>query len=451
VSEHTPSVSPPAADASSDASPDASPDASRLAANLFRRESARLVSVLTRAFGVDRLDLAEDVVQEALVRALQTWPYYGVPDNPVAWVTRTAHNLALDALRRETFFRDRRREIADFLDRWAARADAAPAGGAAAAEDEIEDARLRLMFVCCHPLVPADAQAALALKTLCGFGVAEIASAFLSTEAAVLKRLTRARQRIRELNIPFEIPSGGELSPRLDGVLQTLYLLFNEGYKASRGDSLIREDLCNEAIRLAALLASHPAGDTPRTHALLALMLLNGSRLAARVDDAGNILRLRHQDRSRWDRGMIARGMMHLARSAEGGDLSEYHLHAGISALHATAADDASTDWPRILSLYDRWRTINPSPVIALNRAVAVANVRGPKAGLDALESIPNRAALEGYYLLHAVTAEFEVRLGHFDAAARCLRRALELAELKSEQAFLAERLRECEAASAVT
>lgn len=425
---------------------DASPDASRLAAHLFRREAARLVSVLTRAFGVERLELAEDVVQEALVRALQTWPYYGVPENPVAWVTQTARNLALDVLRRESYFRDRRREIADFLEQWSARADANPAGAAASFDGEIEDSRLRLMFTCCHPLVPADAQAALALKTLCGFGVGEIASAFLSTEAAVTKRLARAREKIRELQIPFEIPSGEDLSARLDGVLQTIYLLFNEGYKASRGDSLVRTDLCEEAVRLAALLAAHPAGDTPRTHALLALMLLNGSRLAARVDDAGNLLRLRHQDRSRWDRAMIARGLRHLARSAAGEDLSEFHLHAGISALHCAAADDASTDWAGILALYDRWAGINDSPVVALNRAVAVAHVHGPRAGLDAVESIRDRRALESYYLLYAVMSDFEARLGDFDAASQHLRRASGLTELKSERAFLAERLRECEA-----
>ena len=419
-------------------------DASRLAAHLFRRESGRLVSVLVRAFGVERIELAEDVVQEALVRALQTWPYYGVPENPVAWVTTTARNLALDTLRRETFFRDRQGEIAAFLAQWTGGSNADPAAGHRF-DGEIDDSRLRLMFTCCHPLVPADAQAALALKTLCGFGVGEIASAFLSTEAAITKRLTRARQRIRDLHVPFEIPAGAELSPRVEGVLQTLYLLFNEGYKASRGDRLIREDLCHEAIRLATLLAAHPAGDQPRTHALLALMLLNGSRLAARVDDAGNILRLRHQDRSRWDRSMIARGMIHFARSAAGNALSEYHLHAAVSALHCAAPDDASTDWPRILALYDQWVTINGSPVVALNRAVAVAHARGPRAGLAAVGAIADQKSLESYHLLYAVLGDFELQLENRDAAARHLRRAIELAELESEKAFLAERLRECE------
>ena len=420
---------------------------SRLTAHLFRHEAARLTSVLTRAFGIERLELAEDVVQEALARALQTWPFYGVPENPVAWITQTARNLALDVIRREAVFRDKQREIADLIER--VTADGAAAEPAPSLDDEITDARLRLMFACCHPLVPPDAQAALALKTLCGFGPGEIAAAFLSTEAAVLKRLTRARQKIRELRVPLEIPAGDGLAPRLDGVLQTLYLLFNEGYKASSGDRLIREDLCHEAIRLATLLASHQAGDTPRTHALVSLMLLSAARLPARVDDGGNLLRLRHQDRSRWDRAMIARGLAHLGRSADGDELSEYHLHAGIAACHCTAADDASTDWPRILTLYDRWAAMNDSPVVALNRAVAVAAVHGPAAGLDAVAATEDRGALESYYLLYAVLAEFESQLGRHARAAAHLRDALRLTDVTSERAFLSAKLAACEGRAA--
>jgi RNA polymerase sigma factor (sigma-70 family) len=421
-------------------------DVPGLTAHLFRHEAARLTSVLTRAFGLERLELAEDVVQEALARALQTWPYYGVPDNPVAWLTQTARNLALDVIRREASFRDKQREIVDLLERYAADSGT---GQSPAFDDEITDARLRLMFACCHPLVPADAQAALALKTLCGFGPGEIASAFLATEAAVLKRLTRARQKIQELRLPLEIPAGDELSPRLDGVLQTLYLLFNEGYKASSGPSLIREDLCREAIRLTTMLADHPAGDRPRTHALAALMLLSAARLPARLDAAGNLLRLKHQDRSRWDRGMVAGGMVHLARSAAGDELSEYHLHAGVAACHATAADDASTDWPRILSLYDRWVGISDSPVVALNRAVAVAHVQGPSAGIGAVYAIRNRDALGSYYLLYAVLGEFEAQLGNHAAAAEHLRAALRLTDVTSERQFLSAKLADCERAAA--
>ena len=335
----------------------------RLAEHLFRHEAGRLVSVLTGIFGIDRLQMAEDVVQEALIRAMQVWPYQGIPQNPAAWLTQTAKHLALDFVRREKRFHEKQPEIIAVIE-----SAPAPAADAFLLESEIHDERLRLMFTCCHPLIPAESQAALALKTLCGFGTNEIAHAFLTTEAAVAKRLTRARQKIQELKIPFGIPAGPELGERLDSVRQTLLLLFNEGYKASTGETLIREDLCAEAIRLATLLAEHPAGSQPRTHALLALMLLNAARLPARVDSDGNILRLQEQDRARWDRAMIACGMWHLAQSAAGDELSEYHLQAGIAACHDTAADYESTDWPQILALYDCLVQLDASPVIALNR-----------------------------------------------------------------------------------
>lgn len=413
-----------------------------LAEHLFRHEAGKLVSVLTGIFGLDRLQLAEDVVQEALVKALQTWPYYGVPKNPAAWLTQTAKNLALDVIRREKLFSDKQPQIITFIENWANECDP---DDSPAFDSEIKDRRLQLMFACCHPQVPQDAQAALALKTLCGFSPAEIASAFLSSEAAIAKRLVRARQRIRELNLPFEIPSGEESAARLDGVLQTLYLLFNEGYKASSGENLVREELCREAIRLTSSLAAHPIGDQPRVHALLALMFLNAARLATRTDTAGNILRLKEQDRARWNRGMIARGLMHLAHSASGDTITEYHLQAGIAACHCTAPDYESTDWTRILGLYDRLVELDASPVVALNRAVALAQVEGPQAGIDAVEAIAHRESLSSYYLLHAVRAEFESQLQNHESAAKHLRKALELAELKSEQALLARRLEEAE------
>jgi RNA polymerase sigma factor (sigma-70 family) len=413
-----------------------------LADHLFRHEAGKLVSVLTGIFGIDRLQLAEDVVQEALLRAMQTWPYYGVPKNPAAWLTQTAKNLAVDLIRREKLFYDKQPQIITFIEQWSP--DPAT-GDSASFDNEIKDGSLRLMFACCHPQLPPEAQTALALKTLCGFSPAEIASAFLTTEVAIAKRLTRARQRIRELGIPFEIPSGGELSTRLEGVLQTLYLLFNEGYKASSGDSLVREELCSEAIRLATLLAGHPAGDQPSVHALLALMLLNGARLPARVDTDGNILRLKDQDRSSWNTAMIGRGMLHLSQSASGDQLSVYHLQAGIAACHCTASDYESTNWPRILSLYDHLVALDDSPVVALNRAVAVANVNGPRAGIEAVEAMRNRAQLDSYYLLYAVLGEFEAQLNNFPAAVNHLRKALQLAELKSEQFFLSKKLRDCE------
>jgi len=412
---------------------------SRLTEHLFRVEAGKLVSVLTGVFGIDHLQLAEDVVQEALVRAFRTWPYYGIPDNPAAWITQTAKNLAYDLLRREKRFREKQTEIVASVEEWSS--DSA-VNDSPLFDTEIKDDRLRLIFTCCHPLIPQDAQTALALRTLCGFSAAEIAKAFLTTEAAIAKRLTRTRQKIRELHIPFEIPSGEEFSIRLNGVLQTLYLLFNEGYKASSGENLIREDLCYEAIRLGTLLTDHPLANLPRTHALVALMLLNAARLPARVDEEGNVLRLKEQERSKWSRLMIERGILHLGHAATGDELSEYHIQAAIAACHCMAEDYQSTDWLKILSLYDQWTQINKSPVIALNRAVAIGKVNGPGAGIEAVEAIQNRGELDSYYLLYAVRGEFEAQLRHFEAAAGYFRKALHLTEVKSEQKFLSKKVR---------
>jgi len=416
---------------------------SELTEHLFRTEAGKLVSVLTGIFGVERLQLAEDVVQEAMVRALQTWPYYGVPNNPAAWLTQAAKNLALDTLRREKSFHEKQPRIIAHLEQLPGEdEDRSPAF-----ESGLQDDRLRLMFVCCHPLITREDQVALALKTLCGFSAAEIAKAFLTTEAAIAKRLTRAKQRIREAKIEFEIPEGDELTRRLDSVLQSLYLLFNEGYKASSGESLVREDLCREALRLGGLLAEHPAGNRPRTHALLALMFLNAARLPARQDAQGNLLRLQEQDRARWDQAAIARGLFHLTQSAAGNEISEYHLQAGIAAAHCAARDYAATDWRHILEMYDRLVVFDDSPVVALNRAVALAEVHGPQAGIEAVGAIRNLQTLEAYYLLHAVLGEFELRMNHQRAAAGHFRKALQLAEIKSEQAFLTKRIEACEAA----
>jgi RNA polymerase sigma-70 factor (ECF subfamily) len=417
-------------------------EASLVLEHLFRHEAGKIVATLTGVFGIEHLTLAEDVVQEALARALRTWPFHGVPENPSAWIMRVSRNLALDVVRREKVFRGKEPEIVRLTERESPAPDAA-----LFSEREIDDDRLRLMFVCCHPLIPPDSQIALALKTLCGFSATEIARAFLATEAAVAKRLTRAKQKIREAAIRFEIPGDEELARRLDGVLQSLYLLFNEGYKASSGDKLMRQDLCSEAIRLTTLLAEHPAGNQPRTHALLALMLLSAARFPARVDDEGNLLRLREQDRARWDRPMIARGMMHFARSAAGGEITAYHLQAGIAACHSAAPDYESTDWPRILALYDLLLEHDDSAVVALNRAVALAEVRGPQAGIQAVGAIPNPRPLESYYLRDAVLGDFEARLNHHETAAGHFQKALELAELKSERQFLARRLAQCETA----
>jgi RNA polymerase sigma factor (sigma-70 family) len=423
--EHKSDVPPPA-------------EISQVVEHLFRHEAGKMIAILTRIFGIEHLHLAEDVIQEALIRALQTWPYYGVPKNPSAWFMRVARNLALDVVRRQKVFREKETEIVGQMEQGSKEEFVF-------SEHEIKDDVLRMMFVCCHPAIPREAQVALALKTLCGFNTTEISKAFLTTEAAIAKRLVRAGQKIREARIPFEIPAGEESTRRLDAVLQTLYLLFNEGYKASSGSKLVREELCNEAIRLGTLLAEHPVGNRPATHALLALMFLNAARLPGRMDDEGNLLRLKEQDRSRWNVVLIARGLFHLAHSAAGDEISEYHLQAGISAVHCAAKDYASTDWPQILSLYDRLIEFDDSPVIALNRAVALANVEGPQAGIDAVAAISDRDKLEDYYLLYAVLGEFAAQLNDRQNAAAHFRKSLELAELKSEKAFLEQRMRACE------
>lgn len=414
----------------------------QLTDHLFREEAGKLVSILTRIFGIERLQLAEDVVQEALMRALKFWPYYGVPDNPSAWITRTAKNLAIDVIRREALFRDKQDQMTITLQEW--RQPESP-DDAARFETEIQDARLRLMFACCHPDVPMDSQIALVLKTVCGFGVTEIARSFLVSEAAIAKRLTRARNTIREHHIPFEIPAGAVLEERLEAVLQSIYLLFNEGYKSSTGDALIRSDLCLEAIRLGLQLTDHPSGNHPRSHALLALMLFNAARFPERLDATGNILQLEAQDRSRWDQSMLFRALHHLSLSAAGDEVTSFHLQAGIAACHCTAQDFASTDWSRILMLYNHLELLAPSPIVSLNRAIALAKVEGPQAGLAVIGTLTDSRLLESYPLSFVVRAELEAEMGDFHLAAKHLRRALELTENASERRLLTQRLERAE------
>lgn len=394
--------------------------------------------------GMHNLTLAEDVAQEALLRALRTWSMGGIPANPSAWITRVAMNLAKDALRHGRMSASKEPAIITYIEQTLP----SPAVAVETAHG-IRDDALRLMFVCCHPSVAADAQIVLALKVLGGFGTGEIARAFLTSDAAIEKQLTRTKQRIQESGIAFELPEGADLVPRLNGVLATLYLLFNEGYKASSGDRLLREELCQEAIRLASLLVTHPAGRTPRSHALLALMLLTSARFPSRVDDQGDLLRLDAQNRAKWDQSLIERGLHCLVEAAQGDELSEYHLQAGIAAIHCTAPDAASTDWSRILAHYDALLRIKPSPIVELNRAVAVAHVHGAQAGLNVIAAIPRRDRLESHYLLHAVVGELHWRLHDHRAAAEHFRRALTLAQVGPEQAHLTRLLERVNIASA--
>lgn len=417
--------------------------AGEVADHFFRHEGAKVVATLTAYLGTRRLQLAEDVVQEALLRALQTWSYHGVPANPAAWLTQVAKNLAINALQREKRWNDKEDGIAAEHERWLA----TPINEVP--HETFADDTLRMMFVCFHPQLATEAQTALALRTLCGFSPAEIGAAFLTSEAAIAKRLVRARQRIRELALPFTVPEPAELSPRLTGVLHTLYLLFNEGYKASSGDRLVREELCHEAIRLVTLLTEHPATREPRAFALLSLMLLNTARLSARTDDTGNLLRLHEQDRAAWNPAMIQRGILCLHHASQGDTLSVYHLEASIAATHCAAMDAAATNWPRILSLYDQLIALTGSTIATMNRAVAVARVHGPQAGLDALDAIKQSSSLESYHLYHAIRGTFAADLGQAAVALTHFRQAERLATLPAELDFIARRIEECAGASA--
>jgi RNA polymerase sigma-70 factor (ECF subfamily) len=404
-------------------------DVNHLVDHLFRREAGRMVAGLTRIFGPAHLGLAEDVVQEALLQALRTWPFRGVPGNPTGWLVQVAKNRALDALRREASLAGKAADIRA----WAATLTSSKSG-----EGEMDD-QLRLIFICCQSAVPPETRVALTLKTVGGFGVPEIARAFLAKEATVAQRLVRAKHRLQQAKPPFEVPPPRELPAALDSVLEVLYAMFNEGYSTHRGEELVRRDICHEAMRLARLVAGHPLLDTPRAHALAALLHLQGARLASRVDSEGNLLLLAEQDRSTWDREMIAIGFRHLDRSASGDELTVYHLEAGIAAAHAAAPSVEETDWPEILRLYDALFDLKPSPVVALNRAVALAMVEGPEAGLAALAPI----RLDDYYLLPATQGELHARAGHREEAMEAFHRSLEMVCPEPVRRWLLERLRE--------
>jgi RNA polymerase sigma-70 factor (ECF subfamily) len=407
--------------------------------DLFRREAGRMVATLTRLFSPARIDLAEDVVQEALVRALKVWSMEGVPENPRAWIVQVARNRALDLVRRDRSFADKEAEI-----RLWAEGQGDDSARETSDPDEPRDDELRMIFVCCHDAIPRDARVALTLKTLGGFSVAEIARAFLSSEAAIEQRLVRAKRLIRERSLRFELPAERDLPSRLDSVVDVVYLLFNEGYGAHRGESLVRADLVREAIRLTTLLLETESTRLPRVHALLALFLLQGARLGARTAADGRLLLLAEQDRSAWDQGMISRGLDHLRRAASGDQMGIHHLEAGIAACHAAAPRAEATDWPRILALYDLLAAMNPSPVVLLNRAVAVAMVRGPKAALRELDALAGSEALARYYLLPATRGDLLRRTGERTLAAAAYREALALAGTEPERRFLEARIAEC-------
>ena len=407
------------------------PEVGALVEHLFRHSAGHMVSRLARWLGAARLDLAEEAVQDALLRALATWPFRGVPAEPRGWLFQVARNRAVDLLRREASLRGK----LDGFDGWLEESPPAPALG---------DDELAMIFMCCHRSLPPAARVALTLKTVGGFSVEEIAAAFLAESEAIAQRLVRAKRQIREQAIAIEIPAEEELGGRLDSVLDVLYLLFNEGYSAHGGPNLTRAELCGEAIRLAEILAGNPATDRPVVHALLALMLLQASRLPARVDEAGDVLLLAEQDRGVWDQELIGRGLRHLDRAASGRTITAYHVEAAIAAAHAVAVDDAATDWGYVVRLYDDLLAIKPSPVVELNRAIALAMTEGPAAGIAAIDRVEQDPALARYYLLPAALGRLWLEAGDPERAARYFEEALTRPCSAPERRFLERQLTKC-------
>jgi RNA polymerase sigma factor (sigma-70 family) len=398
-----------------------------------------MVSYLAKLLGLNRLNLAEDIVQDALCEALQSWSIHGLPDNPSAWLMRVARNRAIDLIRRDAQFRYLIPELAYLLKL----REEIPAGDPTS-EREISDDQLRMMFSCCHPELSTEAQVTLILKTLCGFSVAEIASAFLTTEDAIEKRLGRSRKLFRESGTFVEVTHPSDIPERLEAVYQAIYLLFNEGYHASQSETTIREDLCVEALRLALLLSEHPESARPKTFALLALFCFNAARLHGRVDADGFLVQLESQDRSKWDHALIGKGFHFLEKSAAENQLSEFHLEAAIASVHSSAETYEQTDWPRIQKFYDLLYALKPTPIVALNRAVAMAQAQGPETGLAELQKLPDPSKLKDYLFYPAAYGELLLLAGRPAEAEKHFKSALRLARTRTQASFFERKLGAC-------
>jgi RNA polymerase sigma-70 factor (ECF subfamily) len=409
--------------------------------HLFRHESGRMVAALTRVFGFHNLALAEDVVQDALCRALEVWKHHGMPDNPSAWLMTTAKNHAVDVLRRERTARTFAPEITRLLEsEWTFR----PTIEAAFGPHAIQDDELRMMFSCVDPRLTEEAQVALILHILCGFSVSEIASAFLCSPAAAEKRITRAKKVLATATRLFELSGTEDFCSRLTAVHRALYLLFNEGYHGANPKTAVRVELCREAMRLAALLRDHPLAATPATLALLALMCLHAARMPSRVDESGSLSLLPDQDRALWNMDLIREGQTLLEQSATGEEVSEYHLEAAIAWCHASAPTAQATNWAQIVALYDTLLRLRPSPVIALNRAIAIAQHAGPEAGLTAIHAIEASERLNAYPFYPMALGELEFQCGRHGRAYQHFNAALQLARNPTEQRFMESRLHAC-------
>jgi RNA polymerase sigma factor (sigma-70 family) len=406
--------------------------------HLFRHESGKIIAVLTRIFGFHNLELVEDVVQDAFTKALHDWTFK-IPDNPSAWLLQTAKNKTIDIIRRKRYQQQFAQELTYLLQ---SEYTATQTVNQLFLDHEIQDSQLRMIFACCHPALTDEEQILLTLKTCSGFGVEEAANALLMNYDAAKKRLQRAKAGILEKGIGFEIPSGPTLTHRLDAVLRILYLMFNEGYKSSTRDELIRRDLCDEAIRLNHLLSNHPLTRQPQTFALLALMYFQSARFDARLDADGEIVLLENQDRSKWDTRLADKGKQYLDESAFGETVSEYHLQAGIALAHLNAPGFQETDWPFIYALYSQLALLNPSPIVLLNRAIVRAKLDGAVAGIEEYHAIPKVEAFQTQnYLFPATLAEWYKDLGDLARVRTYLQQALEIAPTATEKRLLEKKL----------
>ena len=411
---------------------------------VWRIESPRLIAGLTRM--VRDVGLAEDLAQDALVAALERWPESGVPDNPGAWLMTTAKRRAIDRLRRDRMLDGKHVELGREID---ARLADAVADLEAAIDDPVGDDLLRLIFIACHPVLSTEARAALTLRLIGGLTTDEIARAFLVAEPTVAQRIVRAKRALADAQVPFEVPRGAELASRLASVLEVVYLVFNEGYSATAGDDLVRPALCEDALRLGRILAEL-AADEPEVHGLVALMEIQASRLRARVGPSGEAVLLLDQDRSRWDQLLIRRGLAALERAGRlGGERGPYALQAAIAACHARARMPEETDWSRIAGLYDELATLAPSPVVELNRAVAVGMASGPAAGLELVDALTSEPSLASYHLLPAVRGDLLAKLGRSAEARREFERAASLTRNEREREVLLGRAAEAGRANA--
>ena len=406
---------------------------------IYREESGRILATLIRLLG--SFDLAEEVMQEAFAAALEQWPKRGIPDNPRAWLVSTAHHKGVDMIRRRTRFDSKR----DELQRLAELEQKLSEAENMLQPEELSDDRLRLIFTCCHPALVLEAQVALTLRTLCGLSTEEIARAFLVPLPTMAQRLVRAKQKIRDARIPYQVPPRQELTDRLEAVMLVVYLVFNEGYSASSGDAAIRRELCAEAIRLGRLICELLPGES-ESRALLALMLLHDSRRVARVDGDGEVVLLEEQNRDLWDHGEIREGLGLVDSALRGGAAGPYALQAAIAAIHAQAMRADETDWKQIVALYEALLRLQPSPVVELNHAAAVAMADGPAAGLRLLDGLEGKAELREYYLLPAARGDLLRRLQEWSEAALAYRRALALTSNEAARSFLSRRLAEMEA-----